>query len=280
MAGPPVADFDASPRLCVVGQTIYFQDLSSEFPTSWRWFIGGLEFSGAQNPSYVTTGVGTFTITLRAANGYGFDDEVKVGYVTVSTALAPVAEFSMTPLTVHTGERVYPTDESTNTPTAWDWLFGNGVESTVQSPPAQTYLTAGSKNVELTVSNSEGEDTEIKTGYITVTSAMSVTYPASLSLAYEEVVTVTVTLVNVSDHSLGPVLLTLSNVSTVLAFVAGTVYIDGVLQPDASPLTGIPVAGILGPAASKAITFQMQGNAGGVAEAHLDVGFDHVAELS
>jgi len=57
------------------------------------------------------------------------------------------------------------TDTSTNNPTAWAWDFGD--ESTsVERNPSHTYTSAGTYTVKLTVANSEGCNTNIKTDHI------------------------------------------------------------------------------------------------------------------
>jgi formylglycine-generating enzyme required for sulfatase activity len=52
--------------------------------------------------------------------------------------------------------------------TSWSWLFGDGGTSIEQDPP-HTYTVAGTYNVSLTVTTSEGGDTELKLSFITVT---------------------------------------------------------------------------------------------------------------
>ncbi|AKB52195.1 cell surface protein [Methanosarcina barkeri str. Wiesmoor] len=62
------------------------------------------------------------------------------------------------------------TDESTGEGiTSWDWDFDNDgtIDSTEQNP-IYTYNATGTYTVNLTVSNEEGSDSEVKTGYITV----------------------------------------------------------------------------------------------------------------
>jgi PKD repeat protein len=61
------------------------------------------------------------------------------------------------------------TDLSTGDPTSWSWDFGDSRTSTTQNP-THVYDTEGTYTVSLTVSNDSGEDTEVKTNYITVTS--------------------------------------------------------------------------------------------------------------
>jgi PKD repeat protein len=79
----------------------------------------------------------------------------------------PVANFSanetygVSPLTVSF------TDTSANEPILWDWDFGDGNTSTEQNP-THTYSEAGVYNVTLTVTNSAGTNTTVKTSLITI----------------------------------------------------------------------------------------------------------------
>ncbi len=62
------------------------------------------------------------------------------------------------------------TDTSVSTgTTTYEWDINNDgvVDSTVKNP-SLTYTIAGTKTVKLTVKNASGSDTEVKTGYITV----------------------------------------------------------------------------------------------------------------
>jgi PKD repeat protein len=64
-------------------------------------------------------------------------------------------------------------DESTNTPTAWLWSFGDGSTSTLQNP-SHSYTTAGTYTVTLIASNTAGSATDTEEGYITVTKSGTV----------------------------------------------------------------------------------------------------------
>jgi PKD repeat protein len=85
-----------------------------------------------------------------------------------TAAVAPVAAFSGTPLSGVAPLTVQFTDESTNTPTSWDWDFGDTNTSTDQHPEHE-YADPGSYTVELEATNAGGSDVETKAGYITVT---------------------------------------------------------------------------------------------------------------
>jgi len=80
----------------------------------------------------------------------------------------PAADFSGTPINGNIPLTVAFTDSSTNTPTAWNWDFGDITTSTEQNP-SHTYTSTGTYTVSLTASNAGGSDIETKTNYITVT---------------------------------------------------------------------------------------------------------------
>jgi len=87
---------------------------------------------------------------------------------TVTPPPAPVADFTtsgprsgLPPLTVAF------VDRSTGDVTGWNWDFGDGGTATSQSP-THIYTLPGTYTVTLTVVNLTGDDSEVKTGYITV----------------------------------------------------------------------------------------------------------------
>lgn len=92
--------------------------------------------------------------------------------VCVSATLAwpPVAQFSANVTTVTAGGQVSYTNLSMYSPTTWTWSFPGGTPSTFVgvAPPPIVYNTPGVYNAQLTVSNVNGTDVELKTGYITV----------------------------------------------------------------------------------------------------------------
>ena len=59
------------------------------------------------------------------------------------------------------------TDLSTNSPTGWHWLFGDGQDSHIQNPD-HSYDTAGTFAVTLTATNEFGSDEVEKKAFITV----------------------------------------------------------------------------------------------------------------
>ncbi|HIH93808.1 TPA: PKD domain-containing protein [Methanosarcina acetivorans] len=167
----PVADFNAAPLSGNSPLTVNFTDDSTGSPTSWFWDFGDGTNSTEQNPSYTYTSAGNYTVNLTVANAAGSDSEVKTDYISVSEPLpsAPVANFSAD-ITSGVGPlAVQFTESSTGSPTAWEWDFNNdgNVDSTEQNPQF-IYTGEGTYSVKLTVTNSEGNDSELKIDYISV----------------------------------------------------------------------------------------------------------------
>jgi len=86
-------------------------------------------------------------------------------FTTVSTDPRPA--FTADILTGDSPLIVNFTDQSTGHPTAWFWEFGDGAVSRLRHP-SHTYTAPGDYTVTLTVSNSQGQESEIKAGYISI----------------------------------------------------------------------------------------------------------------
>jgi hypothetical protein len=86
VAGKPIPDFRADRQRVLLGSSVRFTDLSSNFPTRWEWsFEGGTPAtSSEQNPTVVYSQAGKFKVTLIAANGAGASEPlVKSLYIEV-----------------------------------------------------------------------------------------------------------------------------------------------------------------------------------------------------
>jgi parallel beta-helix repeat protein len=81
--------------------------------------------------------------------------------------IIPVASFWGSPRSGEAPLNVTFTDISTGTPTSWNWSFGDGTYSTDENP-VHAYSTAGTYSVTLTDSNAAGNDSIIKSSYVTV----------------------------------------------------------------------------------------------------------------
>ena len=165
------AGFSANNTTICTGSAVTFLNTSTGPPTSWTWsFPGGSPSSFVgQNPPPVTYSTpGVFDVSLTVSDGTTTDTETKTGYITVKNL---IANFTGTPTTVVIGNTVTFTDNSSCSPTAWNWSFPGGSPSSFsgQTPPAITYNTVGTYDVVLNVTKPGGTDTKTRTGYITVT---------------------------------------------------------------------------------------------------------------
>ena len=89
--------------------------------------------------------------------------------------LEPIANFEADATAIDMGDTVNFIDLSTGEPDTWSWLFNGAVPetSTDQNPAGIVYPNPGQFDVRLTVTNEYGEDTEIKTMYITVNDTLA-----------------------------------------------------------------------------------------------------------
>lgn len=86
------------------------------------------------------------------------------------TATDFAADFESSSTRIGVGQYVNFEDASTGAVTAWEWTFEGGQPATasVKNPEGILYATAGTFNVTLTITTSEGTSVETKEGYIVV----------------------------------------------------------------------------------------------------------------
>ncbi len=105
---------------------------------------------------------------LVTATAYNKVTYQKYVYVKISSD-PPIAGFTANQTTITEGDFIQFTDTSLNYPISWSWTFEGAttLHSTQQNPNVQ-YLTAGTYDVKLVVSNPNGTDSVLKVDYITV----------------------------------------------------------------------------------------------------------------
>lgn len=97
-----------------------------------------------------------------------------------TTSGAPVANFTGTPTNVCAGQTVTFTNTSTGTGNTYSWTFTGGTPSTsTATNPTVTYNTAGTYQVSLVATNSNGTNTKTQAGYITVASSTALSLPVT-----------------------------------------------------------------------------------------------------
>ncbi len=176
---PLNAAFAATPTTLPAGNTVTFIDQSTGNPTSWTWtFTGGTPstYTGQNPPPITYTTAGVYTVSLTVSDGTTSDTQTSTNYITVTAVSGLNAIFTGNPTTLPAGNTVTFTNQSTGNPTTYSWSFPGGTpsSSTLQTPPAITYNTAGTYTVTLTISDGTNSDTQTSTNYITVTAPVQV----------------------------------------------------------------------------------------------------------
>ena len=157
------------------GATFENTETFKESTLEWIW-VESLQAGGEKTVVYrvavpSTAEPGNFTISgnvsaysISAVPVTG-DSEIIITYP------PPEAKFSASPLSGTAPLTVQFTDLCTGNPDSWEWDFdGNGSIDSSEKNSAWTYETPGAYTVTLRAANTTyGNDTETKTGYITVT---------------------------------------------------------------------------------------------------------------
>jgi PKD repeat protein len=170
---PPVASFSSNTTSGNIPLTVVFTDTSTGSPTAWNWNFGdGTTSSTVKNPTHTYSTAGNYTVTLTASNSAGSNTVTKTNYIKATTGTTPLAppvvSFWASRTSGTTSTTIGFTDASTNTPTAWNWNFGDGTYSTVKSP-RHIYSKSGTYSVTLTASNAAGSATKTRSNYIKIT---------------------------------------------------------------------------------------------------------------
>jgi PKD repeat protein len=165
-------NFTGTPTSGLAPLSVQFNDTStSSFSlVVWEWDFtnDGIIDSREQNPLYVYPASGIYSVNLTASNIYRNASHTKTDYIHVGV---PSVDFSGTPLLGPAPTLVTFTDLSTNTPTMWNWTFGDGNRSTLQNP-TWTYTKSGTYNVSLVSGNAFGNGTiETKVAYVYILGA-------------------------------------------------------------------------------------------------------------
>lgn len=138
---------------------------------------------GEQAGDIATDPLGDVFITgnCRAGNANVdvFFDTIKISIPSnqkhaITAKIGPVpatinAAFSHNDSTICAGSSLAFTDQSTGSPTSWNWTFTGGTPSNSSAQnPTVTYASSGTYDVKLVVNNASGKDSVTKTGYVIV----------------------------------------------------------------------------------------------------------------
>ncbi|MCC4769883.1 PKD domain-containing protein [Methanosarcina sp. DH2] len=176
----PDADFSSNITSGDAPLAVLFTDTSTGTATAWNWSFGDGTYSAQKNPVHTYSMAGNYTVSFTAGNTAGNDTKTKENYIKVTTAQKPVVSYWGTPRSGDAPLTVTFKDNSSGSPTAWNWSFGDGTYATVQNPK-HTYSAAGTYTIKLTTSNAAGNTTLTKYNYIAVTGTAAQTPVASFS---------------------------------------------------------------------------------------------------
>jgi probable HAF family extracellular repeat protein len=148
------------------GQIVGFSYTESETEIAFLWQNGVMTKLGALPGEYRSS---PNRINEKGQIiGYSSSDDASHAVLwTITAPTSPVANFSASPASGYAPLTVKFTDQSTGSPTSWNWDFGDGTTSTDQNT-THTYSTAGNYTVTFTASNAAGNSTA--TGIVSVIS--------------------------------------------------------------------------------------------------------------
>jgi len=146
------------------GASVQFTDMSTGNPTTWNWTFNDGNTSTLQNPTNAFPAAGTYSVNLNVTNVSGLFSDISHDQV-VSDVTAPLTMFTKNYWLVIFSRPIQFNDTSSNTPTAWNWSFGDGKYSEVQNATHQ-YVKRGRWTVLLNASNTAGYSTNTSTVWI------------------------------------------------------------------------------------------------------------------
>ncbi len=152
----PSANFSFRSDTIEVGETIEFTDTSTGEPETLIWSFGDGETASGSVVSHAFTEAGAYEVSLTASNAAGPNTTSAVITV-VAGVQPPEAIIGRFPGVVEAGQTVTLTSESTNSPTAISWRFGDG-DSALGTTVRHAWKTPGRYTIELSVSNSADAD--------------------------------------------------------------------------------------------------------------------------
>jgi PKD repeat protein len=182
LAPNPTANFSAVPTRGLINPdaglylSVYFQDASLGYVTSWEWDFGDSLTSIEKNPMHEYINPGIYTVKLTVQGPYGKSVKIRQDYIVASDPRnPPVANFTAEPFNVQTQRVEGPAPlrveflDATNGPTStFSWTFGDDQTSNAQNP-THVYQNQGDYTVTFAVDGPMGGDTITKTNFVHVT---------------------------------------------------------------------------------------------------------------
>jgi PKD repeat protein len=169
----PDASFMTENTSIIAGQVAEFTFLGTKgnSPTEFHWDFGDRLYSNEENPNHIYSSAGSYTVSLTLIDVDA--DSVTnhmIDYVQVENDFSPVANFVADKLSIIAGESISFTFTGNygNTPSEFQWDFGDGTTSSAENP-VHTYYNTGNFTVELLIEDANGDSSiAIRTDYIEV----------------------------------------------------------------------------------------------------------------
>lgn len=188
----PGMNFTASDSVsCKPPLTVNFQSNVPDAIT-WYWDFGDSTTSTLQNPSHIYSSYGSFDVRLITTNSNGVSDTLlKPAYIRIKRSDIKInglpADGGCLPLTLNLSSTI----TTFGTVTSYQWDFGDGANSTQQTP-SHTYNTVGQFSLRLIITTSLGctdtLTTKVKVGTPTTAnfSASPLTVCAGLTVQFTD----------------------------------------------------------------------------------------------
>jgi PKD repeat protein len=135
----------------------------------WDFGDGGSSTEPHPTHTYAPTVSSRFDVTLTVTDSCGPQSITKPAYVSVALEI-PTPDFTV--VGDSTGQAPFTvefSDLSTGLIDVYEWNFDDGTDNVFEQNPTHEFTGPGTYSVSLTVKNACGQDTKIKSGFITVT---------------------------------------------------------------------------------------------------------------
>jgi gliding motility-associated-like protein len=160
----PVPEFTATPETGCAALNVSFQNTSQVGAGiivngfSWVFGDGGIATGASPNHWFVTPG--SFYVSLELQTNMPSCNITQVYNDDILVTQGPVVNFTTTPNPASACNPPlnvsFTNNSSSTTALTYEWDFGNGNTSTLQSPPAQTYTQNGTYTIVLTATDENG----------------------------------------------------------------------------------------------------------------------------
>lgn len=154
---PPQTDFTSNKTKINPGGTVQFVDLSLYYPANWNWTFGDGGTSVLEDPTYVYTDIGDYSVSLNTSNVGGYDVETKVDYISVRDA-PTITSVSVSNLTPEIDTEITFSAVVVGEGVTYLWNFGDMESYEMTSTATHIYTIPGEYNTSLIIQNDYGVD--------------------------------------------------------------------------------------------------------------------------